>query len=484
MSLPTVASLCATLGHHLAPVSGFRAPDVHITAVHISELLDPNAYLSGGELLLTTGLALPSNEIGCRRYIARLIEADVSALALGLGPVHRESPDVLVRACRDAGLTLLEVPAPTPFLMVSRAYWTARSRSAEQRLNDAVAAHRALVDAAVAPDPAAAILKRLAQLLGGWAALLTDRGAVDQIYPVSMGDEVEVLRAEVARLEVAGVHSSASFVVGENVVIVYPLAVHERIVGYVAAGSPRELEASQRRVVLTAAALLSLDALRDQRSESAREATRRCVALLLDGGMDNAAHWLATKTGTPAPGLEATLVAARGRDSEDLAQEVERWCPDALAVAVNRSTVWFILPDDHGPLSELEERLRAVDPQVAAVAHQLVGAGRVGPSRSRLLQTLSTLQPGEVILPRVGGGESLRRAIATFLSEANPEVREALVAYLRHRGQWEQTSRSLGLHRNTVRYRVGRARDILGLNLEDPDVAAQTWLALRAEGAA
>lgn len=484
MSLPTVASLCSALGKHLAPVEGFRAHDREITAVHISELLDPNAYLAGGELLLTTGLALPLNEIGCRRYVARLVEADVSALALGLGPVHSQLPGHLVKACLEAGLTLLTVPAPTPFLTVSRAYWSARSRSTEQQLTDAVAAHRALVDAAVAPDPAAAILRRLARLLDGWAALLGASGELDQVYPASMGEEVEALQAEVARLEVAGVHSSASFTIGSHVMVVFPLAVESRIVGYLAAGSPRQLEPPQRRVVLTAAALLSLDALRHQRTESAREATRRCVALLVDAGLVDAARRLAAETGTPTPRREVRIVVARGRDSEALAHAVERWCSEALTVAVDRSTAWFVLPDDHGDPVELWERLHAVDASVVAAVSDLVVAEAAGPTRARLLQALGSMRPGTVALPRSGGAHGLHDAIDSFLADANDQVRESLVAYLRHRGQWEQSSKALGLHRNTVRYRVQRARELIGLDLDDPDIAAELWLAMRARGVA
>ena len=93
MTIPTVASLCSSLGHHLAPVDGFGAPDKEITAVHISELLDPNAYLSGGELLLTTGLALPKSAIGCRRYVARLVEAEVARWRSGSGRCTRPHPN-------------------------------------------------------------------------------------------------------------------------------------------------------------------------------------------------------------------------------------------------------------------------------------------------------------------------------------------------------------------------------------------------------
>ena len=230
----------------------------------------------------------------------------------GWGLCTTDPPPSLVGACQAAGLTLLTVPAPTPFLTISRAYWTARSRSTEQRLNDAMAAHRALVDAAVAPDPAAAILRRLARLLEGWAALLDVEGEVDQVYPPSMVDDVEALQAEVARLHVAGVHSSASFNLDGHVVVVFPLAVENKIVGYLAAGSPRQLEPPQRRVVLTAAALLSLDTVRDQRTQSAQEATRRCVALLIDAGMIQAARLLATEGAIPMPRQDASVLVARG----------------------------------------------------------------------------------------------------------------------------------------------------------------------------
>lgn len=484
MATPTVASLCSMLGSHLAPGEGFRAPDVEITAVHISELLDPNAYLSGGELLLTTGLALPLNNIGCRRYVARLMQAEVSALALGLGPVHQQPPEPLVGACREAGLTLLIVPAPTPFLTISRAYWGARARSTEQKLSDAVEAHRALVNAAAAPDPVAAVLHRLARHVDGWAALLNAQGEIDQSYPSGLGEEMEVLQAEVKRLEVAGVNSSASFSTADHVVVVYPLAVENRIVGYLATGSPRQLEPPQRRVVLTAVALLSLDVLRNQRSASAQEATRRCVALLVDLGLAEAARRLAAETGTPAPRSEARLLAVCGRDSDDFVQTVERWCPDALAVLVDRGSAWFLLPDNHRGIGDLEAQLRKADPRVAAVVSELVAVERAGSVRARIQGTLSAVQQGEVLLPRQTGDGEPSRALDRFISDAAVELQDALVGYLRHRGQWEQASKALGLHRNTLRYRVGKARDMLGLDLDDPDVSAEVWLAMRARGLA
>lgn len=204
-------------------------------------------------------------------------------------------------ACRQAGLASSTVPAPTLFLTIPRAYWSARSWSTETQLTDAVAAHRALVEAAFGAGPGCCPPAPPLSVLEGWAALLDANGEVDQVYPLSMSEDAEALRAEVARLEVAGVPSSMSFSVGSDFVVVFPLAVEDRIVGYLAPGSPRQLEARQRRLVLTAAAQLSLDVVREQRSESAREAARRCVALLIEAGIAEASRRLAAGDGCTTP---------------------------------------------------------------------------------------------------------------------------------------------------------------------------------------
>src|SRR4249920_1069378 len=152
VALPTVASLSRALGKDLYPADGFVVPETPVTAVHVSELVDPTSYVSGGELLLTTGLILPTSRIGWEGYVSRLKSIGIAALGIGLGPRYADPPEALVEACRASGLTLLVVPAPTPFLTISKTYWTARARSSEQHLQDEVAAHRALINAAASPD--------------------------------------------------------------------------------------------------------------------------------------------------------------------------------------------------------------------------------------------------------------------------------------------------------------------------------------------
>jgi purine catabolism regulator len=64
------------------------------------------------------------------------------------------------------------------------------------------------------------------------------------------------------------------------------------------------------------------------------------------------------------------------------------------------------------------------------------------------------------------------------------EALPTVVSYLRHRGHWEPAARELGVHRNSVRNRIAAVSERLDLDLDDADVAAELWLALREAGLA
>ena len=81
----TVATLLRTPALELTLHTGSAATDRPLSWVHVSELADPTPFLEGGELLLTTGLALPEDDEGIREYVLRLAEAGVAALGLGTG---------------------------------------------------------------------------------------------------------------------------------------------------------------------------------------------------------------------------------------------------------------------------------------------------------------------------------------------------------------------------------------------------------------
>lgn len=123
--LPTVADVLA-----LDPVrrgaprvlAGRTRLDAPVRWVHVIELAEAGRLLRGGELVLTTGIALPPDGDGLARYVAGLAAAGVSALAVELGSRYvRELPRALVTAARAADLPLIVLERETQFVAITEA---------------------------------------------------------------------------------------------------------------------------------------------------------------------------------------------------------------------------------------------------------------------------------------------------------------------------------------------------------------------------
>ncbi|MGV9325303.1 PucR family transcriptional regulator ligand-binding domain-containing protein [Streptosporangium sandarakinum] len=135
-----IRDLLAVEELRLTLLAGEEHLDRSFTGVQITDLPDPGRYLSPGELVLS-GLMWRTRPEDSERFVRRLVEAGVAALGAGrawLGAV----PDDLVRACREYGLPLMEVPVEVSFRTVAE---TVTPRHTE--LRDALGRHRRIVAA-------------------------------------------------------------------------------------------------------------------------------------------------------------------------------------------------------------------------------------------------------------------------------------------------------------------------------------------------
>jgi purine catabolism regulator len=67
--------------------------------------------------------------------------------------------------------------------------------------------------------------------------------------------------------------------------------------------------------------------------------------------------------------------------------------------------------------------------------------------------------------------------------QANVPIHEALSAYFAHDLDIAATAAALHMHRNSLRYRLARAEQLLGRSLKQPSTIAAVYLALVAEAA-
>jgi len=126
--LPTVADLLSLdVIRRGSPqvVAGSGGVGARVRWVHVLELADAAHLLQGGELVLTTGVALPAEPALLARYAADLASAGgagVSALAVELGRRYVGAlPGVLVRAAADSGLTLIAFEREVSFVEITEA---------------------------------------------------------------------------------------------------------------------------------------------------------------------------------------------------------------------------------------------------------------------------------------------------------------------------------------------------------------------------
>src|ERR1700722_8465486 len=66
-------------------VAGSERPDGVVRWVHALELTDIGRLLRGGELVLSTGIALPESAAGLAEYVAALADVGIAGLAVELG---------------------------------------------------------------------------------------------------------------------------------------------------------------------------------------------------------------------------------------------------------------------------------------------------------------------------------------------------------------------------------------------------------------
>jgi purine catabolism regulator len=159
-------------------LAGERSLDVPVRWVHISELHDPTPFLAGGELLLTTGMALDS-EAGQREYLARLADHGLAGLGVGTGFKHAEVPRALVEAARERDFPLFEVPYELPFIAITEQAFARLVNEQYALLQRSIAAQERLQRIVLGERGLEAIVSALAGLIGGAALVFDGRGDLE-----------------------------------------------------------------------------------------------------------------------------------------------------------------------------------------------------------------------------------------------------------------------------------------------------------------
>jgi hypothetical protein len=103
-------------------VAGSWRLDVPVRWVHALELTDVGRLLRGGELVLSTGIALPDSPAELAGYVASLAHVGVAGLAVELGRRYTQAlPAALVAAAEARSVPLVELRREVAFIEITEA---------------------------------------------------------------------------------------------------------------------------------------------------------------------------------------------------------------------------------------------------------------------------------------------------------------------------------------------------------------------------
>jgi purine catabolism regulator len=141
--------------------------------VHAMELADVARLLHGGELVLSTGIALPDDPGLLAAYVADLAAAGVSGLAVELGRRYERLPPALVEAAGTHAVPLIAFRQEVPFVEITETVHAMiiDAQLAELRASERV--HETFTDLSVAGAPPEEIVRQAA-LLAGRPVILED----------------------------------------------------------------------------------------------------------------------------------------------------------------------------------------------------------------------------------------------------------------------------------------------------------------------
>ncbi|MET7610118.1 PucR family transcriptional regulator [Streptomyces seoulensis] len=115
LSVRQVLTLERVLAGEPEVVAGADGLDRAVRWVHVAEAADVGVMLTGGEMVLTTGVLLAGDEAKQAAYIQSLHRAEAAAVVLGLGRAFPTPPEVMRRAAERCGLPLIVLHRPFPF---------------------------------------------------------------------------------------------------------------------------------------------------------------------------------------------------------------------------------------------------------------------------------------------------------------------------------------------------------------------------------
>jgi purine catabolism regulator len=511
----TVQSLIDELGVDL--VAGRSAVEAPVRWVHISELEDPTPWLSGGELMLTTGIPLDT-AAKQRAFVRRLIDHNLAGLGFGTGFSHSKIPKSLLDEADKRDFPVFEVPYSTPFIAITEKAFAKLVNEQYEVLQRGIAVQRRLERLVLEERGLEEIVATISSAVGGTVAILGSRG--DRLAGRGFRRQLSAEAVSAIRDEALS-HTDD----GHPFVPAHPAVAGRALAHPVISpgGGPPQawvvivrdsggLGDFERLILQQAVAVVALELMRRR---VARETERRLAGDVLAGVLGGRLEPTELRRRLEPFGIgEEAAVLVFALDDPQAAEGVlERAlaadaCPAVVAPhesAGSELLCAVIDSADRDPVDVAADARRALSKDrgaVRAAASRPASPEQLRRSfhEARCALEATAFEDGNApevaswrdlgaftLLLSIQDDEALRLYCESVLGpieagdqEYGGELLRSLEAFIEQNGQWERAARQVYCHRHTLRYRMRKVEELTGRDLSLAHNRIEFWLALRA----
>lgn len=523
MTVADVLALPTLRGAEPVVAAGRSGLERAVRWVHTTELSDIAPLLREGDLLLSTGIAMPDDSGDLEAYAASLARTGAAGLVIELGRRWTELPEALVAACEPLGLPLVALRREVRFAEVAQAVGERIVDGQLSELRDAQRVHDTFTELGMAEAGPSQILDAVQRLAGATVVL---ESAEHQVldYRAGPDDATGFLAGWASRSRRVPQEDRTTWDESQGL-LVSRVGRRARGWGRLVVHSPDEPSARLVAVAERGAAALALHRLHDRQRDSAVRRTHHelILGLLTDPSSPELLQ-RCELAGLPVVRRQLVGLTIRPRFQDAGAVAPTAVVEDTIAATVHAAhelrvpaLVCEIERDVRVLLSfpESTRPERKVDDLAARVSSKrslLIGAGR---PVTRAAEADRSLRESRQIVqsvadehagtrhPRVHRLEDVHiRGLLTMLSEddrlrlfvsreldelrAHDELTGAglvdvVRALVQHPVSKSDAAASLHLSRPAFYDRLAKAARVLGVDLDDPEIRVSLHVALLAD---